>query len=188
MIDIEVIKLDIRDEYGEISALISSYIEFKRGYNSNVLTESVESVERVISKYVVNNSDEKILGKYLSHNLNLIEEGMQLLETQYRIPYGIIDILAKDVNSKLCIIELKTNKNDKAMIWQAAYYQSEFNNNDVRVIVISPDFSKRIASSLGSIKNTELKIYKLNNECLLEVLDFLDKNNVIIKKEVIFNV
>lgn len=131
--------------------------------------------EQVASAWVIN-SGERVLEKYLADHIELIEEGMTLIETQKRVASGVIDILARDSKGKLCIIELKVTNDDKKIVWQASYYPSEF-NEDSRVITITPDYTEAIYKALKNVKNTELKYYFLNGNGLLEITDFEEEDH-----------
>ena len=70
---------------------------------------------------------------YIISNLNIIENGLKLINKEYQIGKGKIDILAKDINEKICLIELKYRKyyNIKTIDngkFQLLKYYNEFNN------------------------------------------------------------
>ena len=134
-----------------------------------------KAVKEEVSRYIINKRDEKILELYLKENIHLIEEGMTFIDNQKPVLGGnkneAIDILAKDINGRICIIELKTVTDDRKLIHQAAYYPYQF-GEDVRMITIAPGYSSYIFKALKNVNNTELKIYKLNNEGILQVEDY----------------
>jgi len=73
----------------------------------NVIKPIVNLQKRIRNKkYKVRNNYEKQLENYIVVNLQLIEDDMKLIKVQYSVNDGIIDILARDKNNKLCIIEL----------------------------------------------------------------------------------
>lgn len=115
---------------------------------------------------------ESALEELLSNRLSLIEDGLTLIECQRRIDGGIIDILARDSNNKLCIIELKTKSDDKSLIWQAAFYQTAFDEEDIRVITVAPNYSKKILNALTKIDNTEIKRYDFDSENNIFVFNY----------------
>ncbi|MED3648796.1 endonuclease NucS [Halalkalibacterium halodurans] len=115
--------------------------------------------------------NEKVLEGYIAHNIEIVETDMKLIDTQVKVKEGIIDILAKDKNGITCIIELKVRTNDKNLIWQSAYYQSEI-EEDVRVITIAPSYEDVISKALLNVKNIEMKIFNLDDKGLLQIENF----------------
>jgi Holliday junction resolvase-like predicted endonuclease len=126
-----------------------------------------------ISRYLVNEANEEFLETFLCDHLYLIEKGMRPEKRQYRINGGIIDILARDANNTLCIIELKVVANSKSIIFQAAYYQGQFEEKKLRVITIAPGYDEEIFKALKNIKNIEIKYYFLNDAGYIQIKDFI---------------
>lgn len=126
-------------------------------------------------------SHEKELEEYLINNMELIEEGMTLVKNQYRVPNGVIDILAKDKEDRLCIIELKLKEDCRELIYQCVYYRTQF-DKPVRVIAICPEYSARIHDCLINL-NVEMKLLKNDNQGNLIIKDYYSKysKNKIIK-------
>ena len=54
--------------------------------------------------------------------MDIIEEGMQFISSQFAVDNGRLDILARDRNGTLCVIELKVN-DDTDLIYQSVYYR-----------------------------------------------------------------
>lgn len=105
---------------------------------------------------------EKNLERFLIYRgLQDIEEGMSFIDNQVEIENGFIDILARDRNGKLCIIELKITDSDKSLIFQSAYYPTQF-DEEVRMITIAPNYSKKIELALRNMNNVELKTYSFS--------------------------
>ena len=102
---------------------------------------------------------EKDIEKYLSENLNIIEEGLTLIKQQYKVENGYIDILARDKNNVICIIEIKKVDNDKSIVEQCVYYPSEF-DEETRMIAIAPSYKDRILKALTSLKYVEIRTYQ----------------------------
>lgn len=102
---------------------------------------------------------------YVYRHLNKIEEGLKPIERQYIIENGRIDILARDKDKKLVIIELKI-ANDKHLIWQVIYYpitlRSMLKEKDIRVITVCPEYPEYIETPLRQIGNIEMIKYKAN--------------------------
>jgi hypothetical protein len=110
------------------------------------------------------------LEHYLITRLYLIEDGMGYIGNQIEIQGGIIDILARDKNGKLCIIEIKTRSNAKDIIWQCMYYPTQFKDEEgMRVITIAPDYHYSIRTVLEKIPYVESKIFKVKDDKLIIV-------------------
>jgi RecB family endonuclease NucS len=103
---------------------------------------------------------EKHLEKLIIKSIHLVEDGMRVLESQYEVREGIIDILAKDKFGKKVIIELKIVDDCKDLIFQCAYYPTQF-NEDVRVISICPDYTYKINMALRKLGYVEMKKYEI---------------------------
>lgn len=107
---------------------------------------------------------ERKLEDYVIKNLDKIEKGLQYIGRQILIEGAFIDILAKDKDGIVCILELKV-KEDKSIIWQSTYYPKEIKEKymleKVRMITIAPEYSKPIYDSLSSLKNVEMIEYKI---------------------------
>lgn len=103
---------------------------------------------------------ESELEKYVIRHLDNIESGLRYLDSQYLLPKGRIDVLARDQNGALVIIELKVEK-DTDVLWQKWYYTKEikkrFSTENVRFMVILPEFYEEIVEPLLS-DNTPTKI------------------------------
>lgn len=137
----------------------SSHNSFERG-----LEEKLEILVNEDKKELSSTTahiTEKDLEDCLSQNIELIEEGMTFYKRQHKISGGFIDILAKDANGTLCIIELKTSE-DKSIIWQTIHYPMEMkkeHNGPIRMITLAPNYSKSIYFSLKSVPNVEVFEY-----------------------------
>lgn len=108
---------------------------------------------------------EKDLEELLIKDISLIEDGMVFVDNQVRVESGIIDILARDKNKTLCVIELKVVSDCKEIIWQSSYYPTCF-NEPTRVITIAPEYDTNIYLSLCNIKNVEILNYEFEDNIL----------------------
>lgn len=108
---------------------------------------------------------EKELENLLVQDLSLIEEEMSLIKQQYSVDNGYIDILARDKDDKLCIVELKVTDSDSRVVNQSVYYPTQFDES-TRMITIAPDYSNKISQSLQSLGYVEMKTYTFDNDQL----------------------
>lgn len=109
---------------------------------------------------------EKKLEKYLMKNLHLLEDGLSFFGRQIALEKGIIDILAKDKDGKLVIIELKV-EDDKDLLWQEKYYQDEIEKRfqeRPRFMAIAPHLPSHITSYLETDELFEYSVITMNEE------------------------
>lgn len=163
--------LELNNEFG-ITPLASAGVEgFKTDNEHNPFKRSLEetleanlSAEKFKGSHTTTHISEKQLEDYLSINLELIEEGMTFFGRQIEVPGGIVDILAKDSNDSMCIIELKINE-DKSIVWQSMHYPVEikkkYGTNKVRMITLAPTYSEHLLKSLKSVENVEVLEYSI---------------------------
>lgn len=81
---------------------------------------------------------EEQLERYLMRHLDVVEEGLRMVDNQVQLPEGRIDILARDTEERDVIIEVKVEK-DTDLIWQRMYYESEWKkkHSQPRMIVVA---------------------------------------------------
>ena len=139
-------------------------------YTDDVLKVSEEEVcRRYILAFQECLTDGELLAEaeleeYVIHHLDEIEPGLTIVQSQYILPNGRIDVLAKDRNGQYVVIELKVEK-DTDCIWQRWYYTKEikqrFGQDSVRFIVILPEFYPEIVEPLleGDIPTTILQFH-----------------------------
>lgn len=143
---------------------------FSQGVNHNPFKRTLEErleAELASSKHSETKSTSYItenkLEDYLVDNLHLIEDGLQFMSRQVDVPGGVIDILAKDKDNNICVIEIKI-KEDKSLIWQTIHYPTQIRNKynrNVRMITIAPEYSKPIYDALKSVGNIEMYSYDI---------------------------
>ena len=104
--------------------------------------------ERVTDGELLSESE---LEKYVITHLDDIESGLRFVRSQYILPNGRIDILARDKEGNYVVIELKVEK-DTDIVWQKWYYTNEikkrYNTEKVRFIAILPRFYEEIIEPL----------------------------------------
>lgn len=122
---------------------------------------------------------EKDLEDYVVKHLSLIEEDLVCIGRQIEVQGGIIDILAKDKDKTITIIELKIDE-DKAIVWQSIHYPEEikkrYGANHVRMLTLAPSYSPGLLSSLKTLEHVE--IYKYSIEVSSDKIKSLKINNL----------
>jgi hypothetical protein len=138
------------------------YVNPKICYKNTVPTDTLkmfENAPEMILK-VGNEFSEKVLENILILDLSVIEEGLTLIDNQFSVADGFIDILARDKNETLTIIELKVKDDDYRLVQQCVYYPTQF-NEPTRMISIAPGYKPKLRTSLESLGFVELKQYQI---------------------------
>jgi hypothetical protein len=116
-------------------------------------------------------SFEKDLQEHISHDLSKIEPGLTLYTEEglsgreISTEAGKIDILAKDNDNNLVIIELKSSRAPHSSLAQVLGYmasiKNEFNVKNIRGIIIAEDFDKKLKMAVSLIPIVTLMKYKV---------------------------
>lgn len=144
---------------------------FERGIEHNPFKRTEEEVleaELETSRFMSSNTTsyitEEKLEDYLYFNIEVIEEGMSVIDRQVDIDGGVIDLLAVDSKGNVCIIELKINQ-DKNIVWQTIHYKKEirkkYKNKDVRVLTVAPRYDSYISEALQELGYVEMFSYDI---------------------------
>jgi hypothetical protein len=115
---------------------------------------------------------ERDLQEYLSRDLGQLEPGLRLF-TDEGLPgreisteAGKIDILAKDREDRLVVVELKASKASYGVLGQILSYmasiKSELGAGRVRGIIVAEDFDKKLRLAVTEVSNVSLIKYKVN--------------------------
>lgn len=107
---------------------------------------------------------EKDLEDYVIQNLDIFEEGLVCIGRQVEVKDGVIDILAKDKNDDIVIIELKIEE-AKSIVWQSIHYPAEirdkYRSNKIRMITLAPTYSEGLLKTLKSLGYVEIYDYEI---------------------------
>jgi len=108
---------------------------------------------------------ERDLEDYLSMNLDVIEEGLKLVERQKELPgVGKLDILARDRDGNYVVIELKAGQADEKAVGQLqAYieYLREQGYENIRGILIAASYTQKAVYAAKAVKHIKLAKYEV---------------------------
>ncbi|MDH2432525.1 endonuclease NucS [Pokkaliibacter sp. MBI-7] len=141
-------KISISEGLGEVN-----------GYSEMEVEEVVsDSIEFQISL-------EKDLQNYLAQRVYEIENGLSIIEggVEYVSEAGRIDLLAKDSQGFIVVIELKAGKAKDAALGQILGYIGCLSENyeQVRGILVASDFDARVIFAAKNLPNVKLVKYEL---------------------------
>ena len=98
-------------------------------------------------------------------NLEILEEGLELIGNQYSISVGYIDVLCRDKNENLVVIELKRGTGSHKVVGQIQKYMAWVSENlaegkQVRGIIVVKEYDKELGYAIkGSKFPIEVKIF-----------------------------
>jgi len=109
---------------------------------------------------------EKDLETYIYTNPSVIGN-IKSLHRQYKVRSGVIDLFGEDKNGNKVVIELKTKKRPKDLIWQLKAYTEDIKkiySGKVRTIAITPPLDVNIVSQLKKMDCELIYFYKIKNQ------------------------
>jgi endonuclease len=113
---------------------------------------------------------ERDLHAYLAAKVDIIEMGLSIVDNgvEFQTDAGRIDILAKDTNDHIVVIELKAGKAKDNALGQLIGYMGcvptieKFQNSPVRGIFIASGFDQRVVYAAKVLPNLKLVRYQLS--------------------------
>jgi len=129
----------------------------------SVVSTGLFYMEKQLEDFIISNWNETELGK----KYDLIYEEGTLISQQYRTDIGIIDILAKDKNTKsYVVIELKKNQTSDDTVGQAMRYmgwvEEKLNDPNVKGIIVAGQFDQKLHYAMKRAKDVEIFIYEVD--------------------------
>lgn len=143
-------------------------------FNQTDIRTSIETLyERYLHAENFNTSNvhsvtEAQVRDFLYTHLSLIEEGLNPIMKEFPTKEGRADIVARDKEDNLVVIELKT-ENDKRLIWQCMYYPDEVWNKlglygeekKVRMLTVAPEYPEFILKPIAKLGYVESYTYSI---------------------------
>ena len=144
---------------GEISVPGFSSESFAPSNNDGIEAEVEDSLEASLSL-------ERDLHAYLAKRVNEIESGLTLVENgiECQTDAGRIDLLARDANNHLVVVELKAGKAKDAALGQLLGYIGclSANGPNVRGILVASPFNSRVVFAARGLANVKLVRYQIS--------------------------
>jgi len=144
---------------GEISVPGLSVESFAPSNTDGIEAEVEDSIEASVSL-------ERDLHSYLATRVNEIELGLTLVENgvECQTDAGRIDLLARDANNHLVVVELKAGKAKDAALGQLLGYVGCLSAKEpnVRGILVASAFDTRVVFAARGLANIKLVRYQLS--------------------------
>jgi endonuclease len=144
---------------GEIQVPGISAERNAEGAPEEIEAEVEESIEASVSL-------ERDLHSYLAARVSEIESGLSLVENgiEYQTEAGRIDLLARDGNNHLVVIELKAGKAKDNALGQLLGYIGclSASESNVRGILVASGFDSRVIFAARGLPNVKLLKYQLS--------------------------
>ena len=122
-------------------------------------SEVEESIEASLSL-------ERDLHSYLAARVSEIEAGLTLVEdgVEYQTEAGRIDLLARDIENRVVVIELKAGKAKDSALGQLLGYMGCLSASEttVRGILVAFNFDSRVVFAATGLSNVKLVRYQLS--------------------------
>jgi hypothetical protein len=144
---------------GEIAVPGISPSEREAANGDQIENEVEESIEASVSL-------ERDLHSYLASRVSEIESGLTLVENgvEYQTEAGRIDLLARDANNHLVVVELKAGKAKDNALGQLMGYIGclSTSESNVRGILLASSFDRRVVFAAKGLPHVKLVRYQLS--------------------------
>jgi endonuclease NucS-like protein len=166
-----VIDGDIRNSLASYKSAAVKYARFRQEIES----VAADTVSRSNSFDSVSDNDdwrtdqtfslEKDMQAILRRNIGQIEQGLEIADgnAEKKVNSGFIDILVRDCDGNMVVIELKAVKARREVIGQILAYMGDISdgcdNTKVRGILIAPDFDPKVMAAARMVPSLTLKKY-----------------------------
>lgn len=137
------------------------------GITASLSQDSGEAVETEIEQSIeASLSLERDLHSYLAARVSEIEPSLALVENgvEFQTEAGNIDLLAKDSDDSLVVIELKAGKAKDSALGQLLGYMGclSVSNTKTRGVLVASDFDSRVIFAARGLPNVKLVKYQLS--------------------------
>jgi endonuclease len=161
---------NIRNNLQSYKNAVARYVQFLRAEGEGTLANDP------VTKPVLVASDgpekqrlslERDMQHALRKNISLLENGLSIIDDgiERSVLSGFIDILCRDTEGLLVVIELKAGKTDARVIGQVLGYMGDLQEEEeteVRGIIVAHDFDQRTRSAAKAVPSLALFRYAVS--------------------------
>jgi len=103
----------------------------------------------------------------LRRDIAALEPGLEIIDdgAEHSVASGFVDILCRDRDKRIVVVELKAGKTDARVVGQILGYMGDLmeseDTQDIRGIIVAHDFDKRTLSAARAIPNLRLVAYSI---------------------------
>ncbi|SPF80434.1 endonuclease NucS domain-containing protein [Pseudoprimorskyibacter insulae] len=159
---------DIRNNLASYKSAVMKYARFRQDVESEAARPAATATVGARDADDIGDarafSLEKDLQAALRANLNQLEDGLTIIDggAEKSVPSGFIDILARDKNGYVVVIELKAVKARRDVIGQTLAYMGDIalEADNVRGIIVAPDFDEKVISGARVVDKLTLHRYQ----------------------------
>ena len=153
---------------GDIRSALNHYRRFCLGGSDAPIQEAPDSNNDTETIAEADSSTtfrlEKDMQDAIRENIAQLDPTLEIIDNglERKVASGFIDIMAKDSNGCLVVIELKAGKAQDAVVAQILGYMGDIaqeENQPVRGIIVASDFNQRLRSASKAIPNLDLNSY-----------------------------
>jgi len=149
----------VKDFVVEVNRIKNITMEISGKIREEISEEEIEEGEFVLTI-------ERDVQNYVVNNLESLEKGLKIYQTEYLTGVGRIDILAVDKNSDFVVIEIKAGIADISAFGQISSYmgavQKELaKGKKVHGIIVANEFDEKLKTAVLSNPSIFLKKYKV---------------------------
>jgi len=164
--DIPIDSVQLNGRLGWFRSHLNAYIRFLGG--EPPATADAPASEDVVEAVGLTFGLEKDLQDALRKNIAQLEPGLEIIDggNERRVDAGLIDILARDADGTVVVIELKAVDSKPDAVAQILGYMGAVAEQDkldrVRGYLIAADHPKRVRWAAKAVPNLELRTYSFN--------------------------
>lgn len=110
---------------------------------------------------------ERDMQSAIRQEISLLDAGLEIVDdgAERAVTSGFIDILCRDTDEKLVVVELKAGKTDSKVVAQILGYMGDLveeGEDSIRGIIVAHEFDKRTLSASKAVPNLKLVRYSVS--------------------------
>lgn len=165
---------DLRTGLATLRSAVNKYLRFRQEVDRATLPDALDDGLPVAGEPAVTNEAreltftlERDLQAALRQSIGQLEPGLEIIDGggEYTVQSGRIDILAEDPSGAHVVIELKAVRATRDAVAQTLAYMGDISQqteNDVRGILVAPDFDAKAVSAARVVPTLRLVVYSFS--------------------------